>query len=149
MFDYSHCLQVHSTNTRQTDSEVIEKRTAVLVRKYSIREGSGGQGCWRGGNGITREIEARTDLKFSILSDRRVYRPYGMAGGHAGKKGENRVYKFNEMGELEVRNLGGKAIVNLKPGEFVQINTPGGGGYGTPADEQVDEEFDNFHRAFV
>ncbi|KAF4465572.1 hypothetical protein FALBO_7592, partial [Fusarium albosuccineum] len=140
---------VHSTNTRQTDSEVIEKRTAVLVRKYCIREGSGGRGRWRGGNGITREMEARTNLKFSILCDRRVYRPYGMAGGHAGQKGENHVFKFNEEGELEMMNLGGKAVGQLRPGEYVQINTPGGGGYGRPEDDAVIEGYDDFHRAFV
>lgn len=128
---------------------MIEKRTAVLVRQYSIRDGSGGQGRWRGGNGITREIEARTNLKFSILSDRRVYRPYGMAGGHAGQKGENYVFKFNEGGELEKMNLGGKAIGHLKPGEYVQINTPGGGGYGRPDGEEEEEGFDDFHRGFV
>ncbi|KAM0426116.1 hypothetical protein ACHAPT_008747 [Fusarium lateritium] len=148
-YNGEHGVHVHSTNTRQTDSEVVEKRTAVLVRKYGIREGSGGQGRWRGGNGITREIEARTNLKFSILSDRRVYRPYGMAGGHAGQKGENNVFKFNEDGELEVMNLGGKAIVHLKPGEYVQINTPGGGGYGRPEGEEDEEGFDDFHRGFV
>ena len=128
--------QVHSTNTRQTDSEVVEKRTAVLVRRYCIREGSGGRGRWRGGDGITREIEARTHLKFSILSDRRVYRPYGMAGGHPGQRGENYVFKFHE-GALQRTNLGGKAIVHLQPGEYVQINTPGGGGYG-PEDAAED-----------
>ncbi|KAF4949717.1 hypothetical protein FSARC_13415 [Fusarium sarcochroum] len=148
-YNGEHSVHVHSTNTRQTDSEVIEKRTAVLVRKYSVRENSGGNGRWRGGNGITREIEAREKLKFSILSDRRVYRPYGMAGGHAGKKGENLVFKFNEDRALEVRNLGGKAIVNLEPGEYIQVNTPGGGAYGTPDDEEFDVAFDNYHKAFI
>ncbi|KAF5017700.1 hypothetical protein F66182_10356 [Fusarium sp. NRRL 66182] len=148
-YNGEHGVHVHSTNTRQTDSEVVEKRTAVLVRKYSVRQGSGGNGRWRGGNGIIREIEARVNLKFSVLSDRRVYRPWGMAGGHAGQKGENHVYKYNADGELEVRNLGGKAIVSLKAGEYIQINTPGGGGYGTPDDEALDPGFDDFHRAFV
>lgn len=128
---------------------MIEKRTAVLVRKYGIREGSGGKGRWRGGDGIIREIEARANLKFSILSDRRVYRPYGMAGGYGGQKGENLAFKFNEQLEMEAINLGGKAIVHLVPGEYIQINTPGGGGYGTPDDEEVDPGFNNFHKAFT
>ncbi|KAF4945616.1 hypothetical protein FGADI_11797 [Fusarium gaditjirri] len=142
-------VHVHSTNTRQTDNEVIEKRTAVLVRRYGIREGSGGKGRWHGGDGIIREIEARANLKFSILSDRRVYRPYGMAGGHGGQKGENLAFKFNEQHEMEAINLGGKAIVHLVPGEYIQINTPGGGGYGMPYDDEVDTDFDDFHKAFV
>lgn len=126
----SFLIQVHSTNTRQTDAEVIEKRTAVLVRRYEIRKGSGGKGTWRGGDGITREIEARIPLKFSILSDRRVYRPYGMAGGSPGSKGENYAFLFNESGGMDQVNLGGKAVINLQAGEYMQINSPGGGGYG-------------------
>ncbi|CAJ2510615.1 Uu.00g062400.m01.CDS01 [Anthostomella pinea] len=126
---------VHSTNTRNTDPEVIEKRTAVLVRKYGIWWNSGGRGKWNGGDGTIREIEAKIPLKFSILSDRRVYRPYGMAGGQPGKCGRNYAFKFNEEGVLERINLGGKAVVNLNPGEIMQINTPGGGGWGTPEGE--------------
>jgi 5-oxoprolinase (ATP-hydrolysing) len=101
-----------------------------MVRNYGIRQGSGGLGKWRGGNGTTREIEARIPLKFSILSDRRVYRPYGMAGGEPGQLGANYAYLFNDAGELEQVNLGGKATLHLKAGEYIQVNTPGGGGYG-------------------
>ena len=139
--------QVHSTNTRQTDAEVIEKRTAVLVRCYAIRQNSGGRGKWRGGCGITREIEARENLKFSILSDRRVYRPYGMAGGGPGERGLNVAYMFNEeeTGHVAV-NLGGKAVLSLKPGEYIQINTPGGGGYGAETGEAIKEDL---HRGYV
>ncbi|KZL79982.1 hydantoinase b oxoprolinase [Colletotrichum incanum] len=137
-----HSTHVHSTNTRQTDAEVIEKRTAVLVRRYEIRRDSGGLGRWRGGDGITREIQARIPLKFSILSDRRVYRPWGMAGGSPGKKGENYAFLFNEEGGMERINLGGKAIINLKEGEYVQVNTPGGGGYGG-------DEVEDRHRGYV
>ncbi|KAI7778944.1 hypothetical protein LA080_001461 [Diaporthe eres] len=125
-----HAVNVHSTNTRNTDAEVIEKRTAVLVRRYEIRRGSGGPGRWSGGDGTIREIEARIPLKFSILSDRRVYQPYGMNGGQPGKQGENYVFKWNDAGALEKINLGGKAVVNLTAGEIMQIRTPGGGGWG-------------------
>ncbi|KAK1585748.1 Hydantoinase B/oxoprolinase-domain-containing protein [Colletotrichum navitas] len=138
----AHSVHVHSTNTRQTDAEVIEKRTAVLVRRYEIRRGSGGAGTWRGGDGITREVQARIPLKFSILSDRRVYRPWGMAGGGPGQKGENYAFLSNEEGGMEKINLGGKAIINLKEGEYVQINTPGGGGYGG-------DEVEDRHRGYV
>ncbi|KAK8851392.1 Hydantoinase B/oxoprolinase-domain-containing protein [Apiospora arundinis] len=127
---------VHSTNTRNTDPEVIEKRTAVLVKRYGVRRGSGGVGQFRGGDGVVREIEARVPLKFSILSDRRVYRPYGMAGGGPGEAGRNYVYKFNDEGTLERINIGGKAVVSLNIGEVMQINTPGGGGWGRPDDNE-------------
>ncbi|KAK1671812.1 Hydantoinase B/oxoprolinase-domain-containing protein [Colletotrichum godetiae] len=141
-YEGEHSTHVHSTNTRQTDAEVIEKRTAVLVKSYGIRKGSGGVGNHRGGDGITREIQARIPLKFSILSDRRVYRPWGMAGGGPGQMGENYAFLFNEEGGMEKINLGGKAIINLKEGEYIQVNTPGGGGYGG-------EEVEDRHRGYV
>lgn len=127
-----HGTHVHSTNTRATDPEVIEKRTAVLIRKNEIRWGSGGQGRWVGGCGITREVEARIPLKFSILSDRRVFRPYGIQGGSPGELGLNYAFKNTggKDGAVERINLGGKAVVNLQAGEWMQINSSGGGGYG-------------------
>lgn len=128
-----HGTHVHSTNTRATDPEVVEKRTAVLVRRMSIRAGSGGRGRWPGGCGLVREVEARIPLRFSILSDRRVFRPYGMAGGEPGALGLNLAFKFTgEGGALERINLGGKAVIDLKAGEWMQINSSGGGGYGAP-----------------
>ncbi|KKA26366.1 hypothetical protein TD95_001418 [Thielaviopsis punctulata] len=137
-------VQSHSTNTRNTDPEVIEKRTQVLVTQYKIRKNSGGRGKWRGGNGVVREIEARIPLKFSILSDRRVSRPYGMNGGEDGKAGANYLFKFNEEGVLERINWGGKATAMVLPGERVQINTPGGGGWGEPDDfEAMDEDMED------
>lgn len=135
-YDGEHGTHVHSTNTRATDPEVIEKRTAVLVRKNEIRPGSGGEGRWTGGCGLTREVEARMPLKFSILSDRRVFRPYGMAGGLPGEAGLNFAFKrTGKGGEVERINLGGKAVINLQAGEWMQINSSGGGGYGSPQEE--------------
>lgn len=128
-----HATQAHSTNTRITDAEVIEKRTPVIVRRYEINHGTGGRGKWNGGDGITREIEARVPLKFSILSERRVFPPYGMNGGEPASIGRNFVFRWNDEGGLDKINLGGQAIVHLKPGERMQINTPGGGGWGTPS----------------
>lgn len=130
-----HATHAHSTNTRMTDAEVIEKRTAVVVRRFEINAGSGGRGRWRGGDGVTREIEARIPLRSSILSERRVFPPYGMAGGSPGCVGRNFVFRRNARGGLDKVNLGGQAVVNLLPGEIVQINTPGGGGWGEPEPE--------------
>jgi 5-oxoprolinase (ATP-hydrolysing) len=147
-FDGADAVCVHSTNTRSTDPEIIEKLTAVVVRRNEIRHGSGGQGHFRGGNGLRREVEARIPLKFSILSDRRVYRPYGMRGGGPGEKGANIAFKYNEEKELEPVNMGGKSVIYLEPGEYIQINTPGGGGFGTePGSQQT--ALDEYNCAFV
>lgn len=123
-------VHVHSTNTRMTDAEVIEKRTPVIVRRHEVRRGTGGRGKWNGGDGVLREIEARIPLKSSILSERRVFPPYGMAGGNPGSCGENFVFRHNSEGGTDKIRLGGQAVVNLRPGERMQINTPGGGGWG-------------------
>jgi 5-oxoprolinase (ATP-hydrolysing) len=69
------------TNTRITDSEVFERRYPVLLREFSLREGSAGQGMHVGGEGVIRDIEFRIPVQVSILSERRVYHPYGMEGG--------------------------------------------------------------------
>ncbi|KAL1875938.1 hypothetical protein VTK73DRAFT_9722 [Phialemonium thermophilum] len=82
-------VHVHMTNTRITDSEVFERRYPVLLREFSIRKGSGGRGQHRGGDGVVRDIEFRIPLQVSILSERRVYRPYGMAGGEDAQCGLN------------------------------------------------------------
>ncbi|KAL2190688.1 hypothetical protein L209DRAFT_746977 [Thermothelomyces heterothallicus CBS 203.75] len=82
-------VHVHMTNTRITDAEIFERRYPVLLREFSIRRGSGGKGQHRGGDGVVRDIEFRIPLQVSILSERRVYRPYGMAGGEPGQCGLN------------------------------------------------------------
>ncbi|RSM16667.1 hypothetical protein CDV31_004439 [Fusarium ambrosium] len=125
-------VHVHSTNTRMTDAEVIEKRTPVIVRRHEVRRGTGGRGKWNGGDGVLREIEARISLKSSILSERRTFPPYGMEGGNPGSCGQNFVFRHNSKGGMDKISLGGQAVVNLKPGERMQINTPGGGGWGVP-----------------
>ncbi|KAH7068509.1 Hydantoinase B/oxoprolinase-domain-containing protein [Paraphoma chrysanthemicola] len=129
-----HAVQVHSTNTKITDAEVVEKRTPVLVTKHEIAHGTGGRGEFFGGNGGVREVEARVPLRFSILSDRRVYAPYGMNGGEPGQVGRNYAFRWNEdHTALERISLGGKAELLLQPGERLQVNSPAGGGWGTYA----------------
>ncbi len=99
-----------------------------MVRKYEIRKGTGGEGMYRGGDGVVREIEARMDLRFSILSERRVYSPYGMEGGGDRSVGRNfwiRRVRGDDGEWREQRiSLGGKAVVDVK-GDRLQINTPG------------------------
>ncbi|CAJ2502848.1 Uu.00g102420.m01.CDS01 [Anthostomella pinea] len=82
-------VHTHMTNTRITDSEVFERRYPVVLREFSIRRGSGGGGQHRGGDGVVRDIEFRIPVQVSILSERRVYRPYGLAGGEDAECGLN------------------------------------------------------------
>ncbi|GLA19998.1 hypothetical protein AnigIFM62618_008124 [Aspergillus niger] len=128
-------VHVHMTNTRITDAEVYELRYPVILRQFSIRKGSGGKGLYRGGDGVIRELEFRIPLSASMLSERRVYRPYGLAGGESGQPGLNLYVKKELDGTERVINIGGKMELKVQPGERIIIHTPGGGGWGTPAEE--------------
>jgi len=119
-------VQVHMTNTRITDPEVLEFRFPGLrLRRYAIREGSGGAGRYKGGDGVIREYEITQPCELTILSERRECAPYGMAGGQPGAKGENMLLRGGER-----IDLGGKARLRLMPGDILRIATPGGGGFG-------------------
>ncbi|XOF34576.1 MAG: hydantoinase B/oxoprolinase family protein [Candidatus Electrothrix sp. YB6] len=119
-------VHTHMTNTRITDPEILERRYPVLLRQFALRRGSGGRGQFHGGNGLVRELEFLESLQVSILSERRVYAPYGMKGGEDGAKGENVLIRKDGSRV----DLGGKGWVQVEVGERLKICTPGGGGWG-------------------
>ena len=118
-------VHTHMTNSLNTPVEALETAYPVRVRKYSLRQGSGGAGKFRGGAGIVREIEFLTDVRGSILSDRRKFAPYGLAGGKAGRTGKNQLTV-----QGRTRKLPGKAAFTASSGTVLKIETPGGGGWG-------------------
>ncbi|RTE77581.1 hypothetical protein BHE90_007940 [Fusarium euwallaceae] len=125
-------VHVHMTNTRITDPEILEKRYPCILRRFELREETGGEGRKRGGDGVAREIEFLAPVQCSILSERRVHRPYGMEGGEAGAAGLNLWLTTDKYtGQDRKVNMGGKGSVPMKVGDRVVIMTPGGGGYGT------------------
>ncbi len=119
-------VHTHMTNTRITDPEILERQFPVLLREFSIRKGSGGQGAHSGGDGLIREVEFRAPLNVAILSERRVYSPYGLEGGEPGKRGEN--YYFHKDGRCLY--MGSKNEITAEVGDRFRIMTPGGGGFG-------------------
>ena len=126
--DGASAVQVHMTNTRSTDPEILEHRfEEIRLEKFEIRKGSGGGGKFRGGDGIIREIKFLEPRTVSILSERRVFPPYGMSGGDEGSRGSNYLRKVSG----EEIDLGGKVEKVIKSGETVIIKTPGGGGFGS------------------
>ena len=121
-------VQVHMTNTRSTDPEVFEQRfKEIRLEKFKIRKNSGGNGEFKGGEGVIREIFFLEPRKVSILSERRVMAPYGLNGGHDGLHGSNFIREVSG----EEKDLGGKVERVVKSGETVIIKTPGGGGFGS------------------
>lgn len=120
-------VHTHMTNTHITDPEVFEKRYPVLLREFSIRPGSGGEGLHPGGDGITRDIEFLVPgVQVSILSERRSRAPKGAAGGSNGEMGQNIWARHDGT----ILSLGGKATVTFDKGDRIIIKTPGGGGWG-------------------
>lgn len=125
-FDGASAVQTHMTNSRLTDAEVLEMRFPVLVRDFSVRSGSGGEGRWRGGDGVVRALEFREPMSASLLTGHRQVAPYGMAGGAVGALGKNAVRRADGS----VESLAGCDSVELGVGDVLIVETPGGGGYG-------------------
>ena len=119
-------VHTHMTNTLNTPVEAIEQSYPLRVRSYRIRRNSGGKGRRRGGDGLIREIEILTDCHVSILSERRIKAPYGLAGGSPGRPGRNILIKPDGRKV----NLPGKASFSAPAGSIIRIETPGAGGYG-------------------
>ncbi len=115
----------HMTNTRITDPEELEFRYPVRLNRFAIRAGSGGNGRWRGGDGIIRDITFLETMDLTLLTQHRVVAPYGMKGGEDGACG--RQYLIRADGER--RELRGIDHARVEAGDRVVVETPGGGGY--------------------
>ena len=131
-FNGASAVHTHMTNSRLTDPEILEWRFPVLLESFEIRAGSGGAGRYRGGDGVRRHIRFLEDMEVVLLSNRRRVPPYGMAGGEPGALGHNWVERANGT-RLEMTGTG---RADVAAGDIFVIETPGGGGYGSPAKDQ-------------
>jgi N-methylhydantoinase B len=123
--DGENGIHTHMTNSLNSPIEVLEHAYPVRVRRYGIRTGSGGMGKNRGGDGIVREIELLVPMQVGMLSDRRKFGPYGLAGGKPGKSGKNEVIVAGKR-----KLVAAKGSFYASAGAIVRIETPGGGGWG-------------------
>ncbi|RJF96902.1 5-oxoprolinase [Noviherbaspirillum cavernae] len=128
-FNGTDVVQTHMTNSRLTDPEILEWRYPVRLESYEIRPDSGGHGEWHGGNGGIRKVRFLEPMKASILSNNRIIPPFGTAGGEPGQCGRNYVIRTDGRRE----ELGFVSTTDMNPGDIFVVETPGGGGYGTPA----------------
>ena len=119
-------VQTHMTNSRLTDPEILELRFPVLLKEFSIRQQSGGQGQYVGGNGVVRRLCFREAMTANLLSGRRVTVPFGLAGGEAGRAG----CAIAQYADGSSQWLDATATVAMQPGDEIVIETPGGGSYG-------------------
>ena len=118
-------VHTHMSNTRNTPIEAIEHYLPIRIRRYGLRNGSGGAGKYPGGEGIVREYEALTEMTVTLLSERRLGKPYGAQGGLSGQSGRNTLIRDGQE-----QPLPGKIELQLRQGDRLRIETPGGGGYG-------------------
>jgi len=102
----------------------------MRVVRYRLRRGSGGAGLAPGGDGIERDLLMLEDVTVSLITERRVSRPWGVAGGHPGAPGENWLLPGGD--ESKAQRLLDKCTIRLLAGDVLRILTPGGGGWGPP-----------------
>ena len=125
-FDGASVVQTHMTNSRLTDPEVLELRFPVRLERYEIRHGSGGAGRWRGGDGGVRTLRFLEPMTVSLLANGWRHPAFGLRGGRPGAPGLARVLRTD--GRVDALDHADRA--ELLAGDQVEIETPGGGGYG-------------------
>jgi len=123
--DGPSAIHTHMTNTLNTPAEALEYAYPLRVLRYEVRRGSGGDGKFRGGDGIRRDVQVLGEAQVTLLSERREQKHYGLNGGQPGIPGKNILIRD----EVEIR-LPGKGTIELHPGDILSIRTPGGGGHG-------------------
>jgi 5-oxoprolinase (ATP-hydrolysing) len=116
------------TNTGITDPEILEYRYPVKLRQFALRNNSGGDGKYSGGDGVIRELEFSESVTLSLLTQHRKEQPYGLCGGQPGQAGEQRLLRKGE----EPKSLDSTVTVDLQAGDRIRILTPGGGAWGNP-----------------
>lgn len=124
-------VHTHMSNTRNTPVEALEQTLPVRVVQYALRQGSGGHGKYRGGDGLIRELELLSPASATLLTDRRNSSPYGAAGGGSGAAGRNTLVHRDGKEEC----LPSKVRLELAAGDRLRLETPGGGGYGPASTE--------------
>jgi 5-oxoprolinase (ATP-hydrolysing) len=124
-FDGTSAIQTHMTNSRLTDPEILEWRFPVLLQEFAIRANSGGQGKYKGGDGVTRRIKFREPMTAAILSSSRIIPPFGLNGADSGATGHNYVIRKDGA----IAELASTATVQMDVGDSFVIETPGGGGF--------------------
>ena len=126
--DGTSAVQTHMTNSRLTDPEILETRLPVRVDAFAIRAGSGGDGEFRGGDGVERRITFLEPMHANMHANRRAIAPRGIAGGRDAAPGRNWVERADGSRE----DLGATASAEMQPGDTFVVLTPGGGGFGPP-----------------
>jgi 5-oxoprolinase (ATP-hydrolysing) len=128
--DGADAVHTHMTNSRLTDPEILERRFPVRLETFQVRRGSGGAGARRGGDGAVRRIRFLAPMSAALLASRRTHAPQGLMGGGPGLPGSQRLIAADGT----ATPLSGCFSVEVQAGDAIEIETPGGGGFGSAAD---------------
>lgn len=148
--DGVHGVHAHLTNTQNTPVEAFEMSYPLRVERYSLRQDTGGAGEYQGGMGIRRDVRVLDHVAdFSLMSERRRSRPYGLDGGAEGAPGVDFLFSDGDRSRIDA-----KTTCELSPGDLISVRTPGGGGYRPPRSRSQaairrDLEEDRISREFV
>jgi N-methylhydantoinase B len=127
--DGEDAVQTHMTNTKNTPVESLEQAYPFRIESYQIRTGSGGDGRFKGGDGLVRDYRFPASATVTLMTERRRHFPWSKAGGEKGRSGSN-ILLTNDAR----RRLPGKCTLSVEEGDVIRIETPGGGGYGDPSE---------------
>jgi 5-oxoprolinase (ATP-hydrolysing) len=127
--DGASAVHTHMTNSRLTDPEILERRFPVRLESFRVRPGSGGAGARKGGAGLVRRIRFLAPMQAALLASRRSHAPLGVAGGGPALPGRQRLIDRDGA----VTELPGCFSLEVRPGDAIEIETPGGGGFGPAA----------------
>ncbi|MBG81588.1 MAG: 5-oxoprolinase [Phycisphaerae bacterium] len=125
-FHGTDAVHSHMTNSRLTDPEILEARFPVRLERFSIRPESGGEGVYRGGCGVNREIIFLERMSMTLLAGRRTTRPFGLDGGGEAMAGDQQIIRATGVEEP----LSATSSVEVAEGDRLVLQTPGGGGFG-------------------
>ena len=123
-------MSTQLTNTKNTPTEALERAFPMKVERYRLRRGSGGDGRFRGGDGIERDLRMLEDVTVSLITERRTSQPWGLDGGGAGATGENWLLPGGDDARAE--RLPDKCTIRMRAGDVLRMLTPGAGGWGDP-----------------
>jgi len=137
-------IQANMTNTMNTPIEDIERNYPILIRKYEFRQNSSGAGKYRGGCGIIRSYLALDDITFTVLADRGNNKPWGLFGGLEGKNTEVVINKKGRRRKVRI-----KSTFILNKGDWIEIRTAGGGGYGNPLERDINNIFRDYENGII
>ena len=116
--------------------EILEQRYPIRFEHYDLRENSAGAGRYRGGLGVSYRIKLlRGTAKVSFLMDHGKFGPPGILGGEAGARNEIVISQSGR--EFSPEHVSKGDDIPLVAGDWIDVRTPGGGGYGRPAERSA------------